>query len=139
MKHINKKTLGTVCLGLSTFLNPFGFDILVYKLTELTNDYWHTMLVLYCIAALLFGLSYLLFKRGKTTYGNIAITAALFLNPLGFDLIVYLVTLITNNYWMTISIMYMLTSLFFGLYLYLYDINPLKSINKIIKKKKNSN
>ena len=59
MVVINRKMLGTACLAIATFLNPFGFDILVYKLTQLTNDYWHTMYALYASAVLFFGFSYL--------------------------------------------------------------------------------
>jgi hypothetical protein len=36
---INRKALGTSSLMIATFLNPLGYDILVYKLTQLTKDY----------------------------------------------------------------------------------------------------
>lgn len=126
MVVINRKTLGTVCLAIATFLNPFGFDILVYKLNELTQDYWSTMHLLYASAALCFGLSYLFFKKNKKAIGNFLLTLGLFLNPLGFDLVVYGINSITNSYWMTMSVMYGLTAVFFGLFIYLYNINPIK-------------
>jgi hypothetical protein len=109
----------------ATFLNPMGFDILVYKLTELTKDYWHTMFVLYGFAFLSFILSFLSFKLNKKSLGNILITIALFLNPLGYDLVVYWINSITKDYWMTISIMYMLAGFFFALFMYFYNINPI--------------
>lgn len=125
MNLINRKVLGTVCLVIATFLNPFGFDILVFKLTQLTNDYWSSMYALYASAALFFGLSYLAFKAGKKALGNTFLTLAMFLNPFGYDLIVYLITLVTGDYWMTMSIMYALAASFFGLFMYLYNINPI--------------
>lgn len=123
---INRKMMGTVCLTIATFLNPFGFDILVYKLTQLTNDYWYTMCVLYAFAALFFGLSYLSFKVDKTNLGNWLITIALFLNPFGYDLVVYGINCITHDYWMTMSFMYVLAGIFFAMFMYFYNINILK-------------
>ncbi len=138
MVVINRKVLGTVCLAIATFLNPFGFDILVYKLTQLTNDYWSTMYALYASAALFFGFSYLAFKAGKKVIGNTFLTLALFLNPLGYDLVVYAISCLTHDYWMTMSIMYGLAGVFFGLFVYLYDINiktVFKNTHNKVKKK----
>ena len=126
MVVINRKMLGTACLAIATFLNPFGFDILVYKLTQLTSDYWSTMYALYASAALFFGFSYLSFKNGKKMLGNWFLTLALFLNPLGYDLVVYAISMLTHDYWMTMSIMYALAGVFFGMFVYLYNINPIK-------------
>lgn len=53
---------------------------------------------------------------------------ALFLNPFGYDIIVYGITIITNSYWVTMSIMYSLAVMFFGLFLYFNDIKPVKKI-----------
>lgn len=142
---MTRKTIGTVCLGLATFLNPLGFDILVYKLTQLTTDYWTTMYALYASAALFFGFCFLAFKAGRKGLGNTFLTLALFLNPLGYDLVVYAISMLTHDYWMTMSIMYMLAASFFGLFMYLYNINPIKAFkyhtkethNKIKTKLKN--
>ena len=123
---LNRKMLGTVCLAIATFLNPFGFDILVYKLNQLTNDYWNTMFALYGFAALLFGLSFLFFKKLKRKIGNLLLSAALFVNPLGYDLVVYWINNLTNDYWMTMSVMYAMTGMFFVAFLFLYNINPIK-------------
>lgn len=146
MNRINRKVLGTVCLVIATFLNPFGFDILVYKLTQLTNNYWSTMYVLYSSALLFFGFSYILFKAGKKALGNMFVTLAMFLNPLGYDIVVYSITQLTHDYWMTMSIMYALAAAFFGGFLYLYNINPIKTLvyhtkekHSKIKKKLNKN
>ena len=120
--------MATVCLMIATFLNPFGFDILVYKLTQLTNDYWNTMYVLYSLAFLSFSLSYLFFRAGKRKIGNLLITLALFLNPLGYDLVVYGIMLLTKSYWLTMTIMYALASFFFAMFFYLDDIKVVHNI-----------
>ena len=138
MNVLNRKTLGTVCLAIGTFLNPFGFDILVYKLTQLTNDYWNTMFVLYGFAALLFGLSFLYFKQQKRRIGNFLLSLALFVNPLGYDLVVYWINSFTNDYWMTMSIMYALAGTFFIGFAYYYNINPIKAFAYKAKKTHNN-
>lgn len=138
MVVINRKVLGTICLMIGTFLNPFGFDILVYKLTLLTNDYWNTMYVLYAGAVLLFGLSFLFFKKNKKALGNILITAALFINPLGYDWLVYGISQLTNDYWITMSIMYTMAAFFFGASLYLYNVNPVKFVHGKVKTTSNN-
>lgn len=53
---------------------------------------------------------------------------ALFLNPFGYDIIVYGITIITKNYWVTMSIMYSLAVVFFGLFLYFSDVKLVKKI-----------
>jgi len=123
MTLINRKTLGTFCLMIATFLNPLGFDVLVYKVTQLTRDYWNTMYILYAFALLLFGLSYLFFKTNKKAIGNILVTIAMFVNPLGYDIVVYSITKLTNDYWTTMTIMYILAFSFYFLFAYLYRIS----------------
>ena len=85
------------------------------------------MFVLYAFAFLFFILSYVSFKINKKTLGNILVTIALFLNPFGYDLVVYWINSMTQNYWMTMSIMYALAMFFFGLFMYFYNINPVKA------------
>lgn len=138
MNVLNRKTLGTVCLAIGTFLNPFGFDILVYKLNQLTNDYWNTMFVLYGFAAFFFGLSYLYFRRLKRKTANFFLSLALFINPLGYDFVVYWVNTLTNDYWMTMSIMYATAGMFFVGFMYLYNINPIKAFSYHTKKAHNN-
>ncbi len=127
---------------MATFLNPFGFDILVYKMTQLTNDYWSTMYVLYGLAFLSLSLSYFFFKSNKRTVGNILITIGLFLNPLGYDWVVYGINQLTNDYWLTMTIMYFLAMTFFGLFAYFSEIklyrilkyNTIKTKKRLTKK-----
>jgi len=64
--------------------------------------------------------------------GNVFVTIGLFLNPLGYDVIVYGITLLTKSYWMTMSVMYMLAFVFFGLFMYFYNINPFKKVKNSI-------
>lgn len=137
-----RKKMATISLMIATFLNPFGFDILVYKITQLTKDYWHTMYVLYGLAFLSLSLSYVFFKLNKRTVGNLLITLGLFLNPLGYDWVVYGVNQLTQDYWTTMSIMYFLATTFFGVFIYLSDIkiyeiiknNTIKTKNKLTTK-----
>jgi hypothetical protein len=137
-----RKKMATISLMIATFLNPFGFDILVYKLTQLTNDYWNTMYVLYGLALLVLSLSYYFFKTNKRAVGNMLVTVGLFLNPLGYDWVVYGLNQLTNDYWYTMSIMYFLATVFFGFFIYLSKINiyrvlkysTIKTKNKIIYK-----
>jgi hypothetical protein len=67
---------------------------------------------------------------------------ALFINPLGYDLVVYWINSLTNDYWMTMSIMYALAGMFFLAFLKLYNVNPIttfkyqtKKVHKKITKK----
>lgn len=62
MTEATRKKLGTMCLVIASFLNPFGYDLLVYKLTQLTKDYWTTMHILYAAAVLFFILFFLFYK-----------------------------------------------------------------------------
>jgi uncharacterized protein HemY len=62
MVEAKRKKLGTLFLVIASFLNPFGYDILVYKLTQLTNDYWTTMHILYVFAVLFFILFFICYK-----------------------------------------------------------------------------
>jgi uncharacterized membrane protein len=86
------------------------------------------MYVLYLLAFLSFSLSYLFFKTGKRKIGNTLITLALFLNPLGYDLVVYGIMYLTNSYWITMSIMYALTTFFFLMFIYLNEIKLIHHI-----------
>jgi hypothetical protein len=63
MNEETRKRLGTLCLVIATFLNPFGYDILVYRLTLLTKDYWTTMHILYVLAGLFFTLFFVFYRK----------------------------------------------------------------------------
>lgn len=87
------------------------------------------MFVLYGFAVFFFGLSFLYFKKLKRTIGNFFLSLALFVNPLGYDLVVYWINSFTNDYWMTMSIMYGLAGTFFIGFAYFYNINPIKAFS----------
>lgn len=131
---LNRKALGTVCLAVGTFLNPLGFDVLVYKLMEWLKDYWTTMWVLYCFAALFFGLSFLFYKLKKRLVANTFITLGFFVNPFGYDLVVYGINKITGSYWLTMAIMYAMAILFFALFAYLYQVNIIEILRHKTKR-----
>lgn len=97
---------------------------------SLTNDYWSTMLILYAFAALFFGVSYISFKLGEKIIANATMTVGLFLNPLGYDFVVFSVNKLTNDYWVTMLIMYVMASLFFIGFMFCYHINPISIIKK---------
>jgi hypothetical protein len=101
---------------------------------QLTNDYWITMYVLYSLAALFFGLSYISYKIHKKVLSNAALTIGLFFNPFGYDWVVFGMNYLTKDYWMTMSIMYMLAGTFFGLFVYFYNINLVRAFSYHAKK-----
>ena len=53
---MNKKKLATICLMIAMFVNPMGFDALQLMLIQLTGSLLRANFVLYCLAALFFGL-----------------------------------------------------------------------------------
>lgn len=66
---------------------------------------------------------------------TICLMTAMFLNPLGFDVAFAMIMSVTGSYWITTGIFYLLSLSFFGFYLYLLKINPLKIKLKKIKTK----
>jgi len=59
------KRLSTICLMLAMFFNPFGFDVLFKMTMSLTNSYWITDVIFYCIAGAFFGLYFYFNKKSK--------------------------------------------------------------------------
>ena len=53
--------------------------------------------------------------------GNLTLGIAMFLNPFGYDWVVYGVNCLTHDYWMTMSVMYMMAGSFFIGFMYLYN------------------
>lgn len=58
----------------------------------------------------------------------------MFLNPFGYDWVVYGVNYLTHDYWMTMAFMYMAAGTFFVLFMYLYNINPIKMFSYHVKR-----
>ena len=96
------------------------------------------MFVLYGFAALFFGFSFLYFKKLKRKTANFLLSLALFINPLGYDLVVYWINNLTNDYWMTMSIMYALAGTFFIGFMYFYNINLVKAFSYHTKQTHNN-
>jgi len=64
----------------------------------------------------------------KRKIATLCLMIAMFLNPLGFDVMFAMILELTGSYWTTTGIFYLLSLSFFGLYFYLVDVNPLKEI-----------
>ena len=92
------------------------------------------MYLLYAFGVLSFGLSYLYFKKKKKHLTHIFLTIGLFLNPFGYDLVVYGINSLTHEYWLTMGIMYGLAISFFLLFAYCYKINPIKAFTYNLKR-----
>ena len=88
------------------------------------------MHILYVSAALFFGVSYISFKLGKKILANVTMTMALFLNPFGYDLIVFFINEMTHSYWVTMSVMYLMSGLFFSGFMFFYNINLINVLKK---------
>lgn len=116
---MNKETLKTSFLGLATFFNPLGFDIIVLKLQELTGGYWTTMFILYFLSGLLFILSAVCFKTDARKVGNLLLMASLFFLPFGYDFIVYGLNTFIGDYTVTNMVMYGFALFFFLCFLYM--------------------
>lgn len=70
----------------------------------------------------------------RRNIGTICLAIAVFLNPLGFaELAALIMNVFSIDYWTTMHIFYVSAFLFFLLYLFLYDINPIKLIIGKIK------
>lgn len=55
-----KQKLATLCLMIAMFLSPIGFDAIQMVLIELTGSLLRANFVMYCLAALFFGLYFYL-------------------------------------------------------------------------------
>jgi len=60
-----KRKLGSICLILATFFNPFGFDILFATIMRWTGSYWYTVSIFYFLSGLFFGLYFFLLSNRK--------------------------------------------------------------------------
>jgi len=68
---------------------------------------------------------------------TLVLMTAMFLNPLGYDALFYMVLQATGgSYALTTAIFYLLSALLFGVYFYLSNINPFKWFNTKVKEKK---
>lgn len=62
---------------------------------------------------------------------TLVLMTAMFLNPLGYDALFYMVLKATgDSYALTTGIFYLLSALLFGVYFYLLDINPAKWVKE---------
>jgi len=69
---------------------------------------------------------------------TLVLMTAMFLNPLGYDALFYMVLKATGgSYATTTAIFYLLSASLFGLYLYLLKINPMNWVRTTIINLKN--
>ena len=61
-RRIFQDNLSQLFLMIALFFNPFGFDAVQYGLILWTGSLWKANFVLYCVAAVFFGL-YIYFRR----------------------------------------------------------------------------
>ncbi len=61
-KRTFQDNLSQMFLMIALFFNPFGFDVVQYALILWAGSLWRANFILYCIAALFFGL-YIYFRR----------------------------------------------------------------------------
>jgi|TARA_Y100000389_G_scaffold202451_1_gene247774 hypothetical protein len=68
---------------------------------------------------------------------TLVLMTAMFLNPMGYDALFYMVLKMTNDsYAITTFIFYLLSVFLFGLYFYLIKINPFRYILTVLKYKR---
>lgn len=63
LKKLKAITLKEIFLLLGMFLNPFGFDAAFALVMKLTNSYWITDAIFYCLSGLCFGAAWLLSRK----------------------------------------------------------------------------
>ena len=59
MKKINKEKIATLCLMVSMFFLPFGYDALFVTIMKLTGSFWKADLIFYFISGFFLGLYFL--------------------------------------------------------------------------------
>lgn len=61
----------------------------------------------------------------RNKIATLVLMIAMFLNPLGYDALFYMVLKATNSYMITVGIFYLLSASLFGVYFYLIRFNPM--------------
>jgi uncharacterized membrane protein len=65
---------------------------------------------------------------------TISLVICMFFNPMGFDMLFKAVMELTDSYWITDLIFYLISLLFLVLYFLLSNINPIKELKLKLKK-----
>jgi hypothetical protein len=71
-------------------------------------------------------------EKNKQKIATLFLMIAMFLNPLGFDVVQLTLIKLTGSLFYANSVMYCLAVFFFGLYFYFSGSNPIKTIKDII-------
>lgn len=117
-KVVNRKVLASLVLMTAMFLNPFGYDILFYGILKLTGDsYVLTTSIFYLLSLSALGGYFLLSNKWF-------LALAMFFNPLGFDIVFYMIYQGTDSYILTTLILYIATISLLLVYFKLAFIKP---------------
>lgn len=73
-------------------------------------------------------------KMVNRKIATFTLMAAMFFNPLGYDIIFAMIMNVTGSYLITTGIFYLVSAFFFGLYFCFLGINPIKHIRNKIRK-----
>lgn len=120
---VNRNHIATLVLMTAMFLNPLGFDVLFYGTLKLTGDsYILTTCIFYLLSLLSLGGYFV--SRNKWY-----LVLAMFFNPLGYDIVFYMVLSLLGSYMLTTLTFYGLTISLLIFYLLLMRINPFIWIN----------
>lgn len=76
---------------------------------------------------------YLMKKINRPRLATVFLIIAMYLNPLGFDVIQLILIRLTGSLLNANLVLYFLAAFFFGLYFYFSGNNPFKEIRDIIK------
>ena len=72
-------------------------------------------------------------KINRPRLATVFLIIAMYLNPLGFDVIQLILIKLTGSLLNANLVLYFLAALFFGLYFYFSGNNPIKEVKDIIK------
>lgn len=125
MKVVNRKWLANVALMMAMFLNPLGYDALFYGVLQATGgSYVLTTSIFYLLSALSFGVY--LFSPNKNKW---FLAAGMFFNPLGYDVLFYMVYGLLGSYMLANLMFYIGALTFLGVFLWLAKVNPMVYLN----------
>ena len=68
----------------------------------------------------------------KKRLATLSLMAAMFFLPLGYDVAFYILQKLVNSYLITTLFFYLVSLGFFGLYIYLSDINPKSFLKSVL-------
>jgi hypothetical protein len=119
MKVVNRKRLATLSLMMGMFFLPLGYDMIFYLMQKVVDSYVITTLFFYLVSLGLFGLY---FSSSKEQIKTISLMMGTFFLPLGYDVAFYMIYGLVKSYLISTLFFYLISAIFFGLYIYLSEI-----------------